>query len=149
MCKDAKELIEKGKSLLSELEKFVESSKLESERFKKLADGWVLDKATLKEWGPSSAKEMNFEDAEKYCTDKSGRLPTLRELQSIVDYERHEPAIDTAFFPDTKSSWYWTSTETNWNKSSAWCVVFFSGGVGYGNKGNANYVRPVRASQCG
>lgn len=38
------------------------------------------------------------------------RLPTVKELFALVDRGRHNPAIDTEKFPDTKSDWYWTGT---------------------------------------
>lgn len=121
----------------------------ESSIFKKLSDGWVLDKGLGIEWGPTSKKEMDWSDANTYAKEQGGRLPTVKELRSLVDYEKHDPCIDKDFFPDTKCSWYWTSTECNWNKAgSAWVVGFSNGGV-YGNdKVYDVYVRPCRASQC-
>ncbi len=38
------------------------------------------------------------------------RLPNILELRSIVDYSRYSPAIDITLFPDTVSSYYWSST---------------------------------------
>ena len=120
----------------------------ETTRFKKLSDGWVLDKALGIEWGPTQKKEMDWKDAKATCELLGGRLPTVKELRSLIDYEKHDPAIDKDFFSDTKSSWYWTSTECAWNKSgAAWVVYFGYGNVGYNFKVSASYVRPVRASQ--
>jgi len=77
------------------------------------------------------------------------RLPNRKELRSIVDYSipYPEPTINTAYFPDTAASWYWSSTTYADNTGSAWVVNF---GNGYGNvyyKRNSNYVRAVRGGQ--
>lgn len=145
-----KALIEKAEKLLAELKEHVSDGKVvESIRFKILSDGWVLDKALGIDWAPSSTKKMNWEEAKKYAADQGGRLPTVKELRSLVDYDKHSPAIDTQFFGDTKTDdWYWTGTVVAGHSGNAWCVGFNSGGVGSGNKGLDIYVRPVRASQC-
>ena len=117
------------------------------QRFEKLSDGWIKDNNLGIEWGPGSKNQMNWDKANKYCEDISARLPTREELQSLVDFDKHSPAIDTEIFPNTKSSWYWSSSPVSGYDSCAWCVVFIYGYV-YGiDKGNDNYVRPVRASQ--
>jgi hypothetical protein len=143
-----KQLIERAQGLLAEAEKQIKSGKAENARFRKLPDGWVLDKMTGREWGPSSEKTMNFEAANKYCEELGGRLPTRMELISLIDETKYDPSIDTQFFKDTKSSWYWTGTDYAGNSSCAWCVGFDNGGVFNGNEDGDSYVRPVRASQC-
>lgn len=144
-----KHVIEAMEKAVEELKKLTSVQPVkESGRFKKLADGWVLDKALNVDWGPSSSKEMDFEDAIEYCQKLGARLPTVRELFSLVDRSRHDPAIDTSFFKDTKSAWYWTSEPTDWNKNIAWCVGFGYGYVSNDDKDSDNYVRPVRPSQC-
>lgn len=137
---------------ISELKEHVNTNKVvaESNRFKKLSDGWILDKALGIEWGPSSQKRMDWSDAKKYAEEQGGRLPTVKELRSLVDYDRREPAIDTQFFPDTKTDdWYWTGTEDAGTSDYAWSVGFYYGFVGYGSKNCYDYVRPCRASQEG
>jgi len=47
------------------------------------------------------------------CGHASGwRLPTRRELLSIVHSGAFHPAIDTAYFPGTASAYYWSSEPT-------------------------------------
>ena len=38
------------------------------------------------------------------------RLPSIQELQSLVDYSKSSPSIDHSFFPNTASSGYWSSS---------------------------------------
>ena len=89
-----------------------------------------------------------------YCADLSlggqtdWRLPEAYELQTIVDYGKHSPAIDTTYFPSTQSS-YWSttfvkSTSSVYYKSSAWIVHFSLGSVGSITKTRSYYVRCVR-----
>jgi hypothetical protein len=114
------------------------------DRFTKLADGWIKDTKTGLEWGPGSEKELKWDDAKKYCADQGGRLPTVRELEFLIDRKKHDPATS---MPGMKSSWYWTSEEVAWNTASAWCVDFGYGYVSWCGKDYGYYVRPVRSSQ--
>lgn len=134
------------KKILEIISKF-QKKDAPSLRFIKLPNGWVYDKQTGLKWGPSSSEYMNLAKAKEYCFKNGGRLPTLKELQSLVDYSKHEPAIEKESFPDTKSNWYWTSDITAWNKNAAWCVSFCYGYVIFGSEGSSNYARPVRANE--
>jgi hypothetical protein len=58
------------------------------------------------------------------------RLPTVKELASIVNYGIFYLGIDTGYFPNTAASWYWSSTTYagfNDGIDSAWSVVFSNG----------------------
>lgn len=116
-------------------------------RFTLLPDGWIKDEFTGIDLGPSSDEEMNMKDAIKFCEEKGGRLPTIHELHSLVDFTKEQPAC-YSIFKDTKSSWYWSSTNTAWNKKAVWCVSFYYGYVYFCYEGRNGYVRPVRPSQA-
>jgi len=72
------------------------------------------------------------------------RLPSRNELQSLVDYSKYNPAIDTVAFPGAMSSNYWSSTALASNSDHAWGVDFDNGSVFYGDKSINLYVRAVR-----
>ena len=76
------------------------------------------------------------------CGATDWRLPNLNELQSIVHLGRNHPAIDTNYFPNSQSSFYWSSTPvTDGNVSS----VYFAYGSGLSHLRNTNLsVRLVR-----
>lgn len=75
------------------------------------------------------------------------RLPTTKELRSIVNYGRCNPSIDMTYFPNTQSVYYWSST-TYVNRSEfAWLVGFSNGFVTSNGKSNTYHVRAVRAGQ--
>lgn len=61
------------------------------------------------------------------------RLPTVRELQSIVDYSLIGPATT---LPNTQSDYYWSSTTYADYSGYAWVVSMDDGYVGYGSKDN-------------
>jgi hypothetical protein len=101
-----------------------------------------------------SANKLDYADAEAYCAGLGNgfRMPTIRERLSLVDYDRHEPAINTAFFDSPKSGYSWTSTDAAWSKdaktgkaSAAW-VVSLDYGDAYGNRRDGvAFVRAVRS----
>jgi hypothetical protein len=82
------------------------------------------------------------------CGHTSGwRLPTRRELLSIVHHGVSNPSIDTSYFPNTVSSWYWSSDLYQPDPTGAWYVLFNYGGANAGSHGNNFHVRLVRSGQ--
>jgi len=120
-------------------------------------DGTVTDTSTVLMWQQETAPGgYNWEQALAYCENLSlgghsdWRLPTVKELRSLVDYSQYAPAIDTTFFPNTvSSSHYWSSTTDAASTSGAWDVYFYDGGGHWRYKSDGNYVRAVRGGQSG
>lgn len=84
------------------------------------------------------------------CGHTDWRLPTVDELQTIVDYgvAFPGPAINSIWFPNTQGNTYWSSTHNfGGTGSSAWDIVFYDGYVDSSNRGNSIHVRLVRATQ--
>lgn len=78
----------------------------------------------------------SWADANTYCnTATTGnhsdwRLPTVKELFSLVDFGRSNPAINTNYFPDCRASAYWSSeVYTFYGTDMAWSVDFTDGYV--------------------
>jgi len=90
-----------------------------------------------------------------YC---DWRIPNVKELQSIVDYELAypEPSVNAAFNNGcapgctvttcscTRTSYYWSSTTSRYDQRYAWDVDFWNGVVGNRYKDDGIYVRAVR-----
>jgi hypothetical protein len=101
--------------------------------------------------GTGTATTANWSTALSYCDGltwggfSDWRLPDRYELDSIVDHGRSGPPyIDTAAFPATVPSGYWTSSSYAGGGSYAWYVSFNPGSVNYADKAGATYVRCVR-----
>ena len=122
-------------------------------------DGTVTDISTGLMWQQAgSSNEMTWEQALAYCEDMNfagytdWRLPTIKELRSLVDYSRYSPTIDTTYFPNTAASGYWSSTTYANFTSYAWLVDFGNGRGSYGYDGDPSkadelYIRAVRGGQ--
>lgn len=67
-------------------------------------------------------------------TQTGWRLPNVKELSSIVDTSRLNPAIDPAAFPATALGWYWSSSPMVGDSHYAWVVGFDYGKVFGGNR---------------
>jgi hypothetical protein len=106
------------------------------------------------EWSPTlcNGERVSYAEAEKACAalGEGWRLPTRMELESILDLTRHDPAVDTSRFPDTKSGWYWSSTPCAWSSVYAWFVSFYYGGAFNFHRGlDGAFVRAVRGVPAG
>jgi len=121
--------------------------------FKYNGDGTVTDITTGLIWQQTETRALTWEEALAFCKnlDLAGyhdwRLPNIRELLNLVDDSRHEPSIDTAYFPGCRPSIYWSSTTRTLYPGSAWYVRFNDGEVHGGHKGRLYYVRPVRGGE--
>jgi len=69
------------------------------------------------------------------------RLPTIKELLTIVDYTRISPAILRAFSYVEDESFYWTKTHVADEDDAFWGVNFKRG---YSSKASEYYDRYVR-----
>ena len=72
------------------------------------------------------------------------RLPTTKELASIMNRNNALPAIDTNYFPNHPYGEMWSSTTTASNTSQAWCHGWSFGFAGSCNKSDEGSVRAVR-----
>ncbi|MCP3953600.1 MAG: DUF1566 domain-containing protein, partial [Desulfobacterales bacterium] len=87
-----------------------------------------------------------------FCGFSDWRVPTLKELENLVSFDRTDPSIDTVYFPNTYALDFWSATPyfggLNGGSDSAWGVTFLAGtsvpaGFRYGNE----RVRLVRGGQ--
>jgi hypothetical protein len=111
----------------------------------------VLDNVTGLLWQRTVVKSLAWENAKTYCRTlnlgghSSGwRLPTLIELESIVDYGTSSPAIDATAFPGTASDYFWSAAPYVTNVSFAVMVDFGAGYLAGGIRSTSRWVRCVR-----
>jgi len=99
-------------------------------------------------WDESSKKFINALNAAHFGGFSDWRLPSLKELKTIVDSNRTKPAINTDYFPNTQSSSYWSSiSDGSKYRRNAAGVNFFYGHSYDSLMGSVIYVRAVRDGQ--
>lgn len=72
------------------------------------------------------------------------RLPTLAELQTLVD-KNFNPKLNTIFFPEAYAYYYWSATSYSSNPNDAWGVDFKNGVTSSNGRPYTYYVRCVRS----
>jgi hypothetical protein len=131
------------------------------------ADGQlVLDKATGLVWMRCSVGQqwkagacdgtpqaISWHDAAALGRKEAAqgwRLPTHRELLSLVDGSCFGPSINRTWFPDTPGEDYWTSTSSPDDPDGkAWTIEFFEGRYKPpSNKNSSRHVRLVRMREA-
>ncbi|HEX3855478.1 MAG TPA: DUF1566 domain-containing protein [Polyangiaceae bacterium] len=102
-------------------------------------DGTVTDRVTNLIWqqrvpttgGANDDGNLTWAEATEYCATLSlaghrdWRLPAQIELVSLLDYSdlgQGQPPINGAFFPDTPSEAFWSSTQSANSDTVAWTV---------------------------
>jgi hypothetical protein len=117
-------------------------------------DGTVTDTSTDLTWQQVGfSNTQTWEQALAYCEGLSlashtdWRLPTIKELLSLLDHSRYNPAINTTYFPNAVSYGYWSSNTYASITHFAWFVYFSSGVATTYKDGGSYYVRAVRGGQ--
>jgi len=73
------------------------------------------------------------------------RLPNLRELLSLIDYDQSSPALPEGHpFTGVKSDRYWSSSTFAGITDQAWFVNLYDSFIFYGTEDDTDYVWPVR-----
>ena len=90
-------------------------------------------------------EEFTWGEAKAYAASLGDgwRLPTIKELLSLVDYDRKTPACSV--FPDCPSDWFWSSSPVSGYTALAWIVNFNIGYTYRSGVSSANRVRCVRS----
>ncbi len=95
--------------------------------------------------------KLNWQDAVEYCQElnldgyNDWRLPSIKELQTLVDISRHAPTIKEGF-NNINSNNYWSSTL--YDSDSRWFIDFFYGNVGGTANTYKNNIRCVRKKKA-
>lgn len=123
--------------------------------------GTVTDLSTGLMWQQDISEYSNYMTWEKalaYCEGlnlgsySDWRMPTIKELRSMLNYSLFYPAVDTTFFPEKSSKYWsshWSSTTMANHTGAAWIIGFlgFDYGSGSIGKSGSSYVRAVRGGQ--
>jgi len=113
------------------------------------SDGTVMGSVQHFTWAEAKnrAIAVNAGTEGQNCGFTDWRVPTIKELSSIVERASYDPSINLEIFPATGSICYWSATADANYSDYAWIIYFYSGYDYHDNKDNDNYVRLVRARQ--
>ena len=110
----------------------------------------VIDEVTGLEWSQGFFEIGNYAEASDYCKNlnygghNDWRAPTVKELFSIIDWSRYDPAIDTDYFPKTPSANFIALSADD---RYMWIVNFSNGATRTtSNLSGKIYLRCVRGS---
>ena len=120
------------------------NTKEKTERFEILENNLeVKDRKTGLVWRKDNKKDVTWDEALKYAASLGDdwRLPTIEELETLINKGRRNPASD---FPDMPSESFWSSSSYVNYSGSAWGVYFGSGYAGYYYQTGAASARCVR-----
>jgi hypothetical protein len=112
--------------------------------------GTVFDTKTKLTWQQSvPAATYAWAVAKTYCqtlnlAGTGWRLPTRKELQTIVDYSQSNPSIDPTAFPATPVAAFWSSSPLAGSPPNAWFVLFSDGNMNTNVMSSSFDVRCVR-----
>lgn len=115
-----------------------------------VSNGTVFDTKSQLTWEQAPLANMiSFDAATAYCqglmlAGGKWRVPSMKELQTIIDETTVDPAIDLTAFPATMNDKYWSSTRWADAPTDAWSVRFDYGSSSYDSVANLHYVRCVK-----
>ena len=104
-----------------------------------------------------------WQEALAYCEalDLDGyvdwRLPSIKELQTLVNYNEHNPAVESNLWSNLQyeiigsyAPGYWSSTKYHkYQNSDAWRITYYNGFIEKDSLSDHNFVRCVRGLQEG
>lgn len=121
-------------------------------RFRRVSSGIVVEAERGLMWSAQGLdRSLSWDEARlELAASRLGgysdwRLPTIEELLGLIDWQRHDPAIDQNHF-DAQSTWYWTATAVAGVADYRWFVDFGRGLTDFHPKSTAAMVRGVRYS---
>ena len=94
------------------------------------SDNAVHDAGTGLTWQQTAPAALyTWDEAKAYCRSLGAgwRLPTVKELESLIDDLRSDPAMDPAAFPSALSGNFWSLTVYMGAPASPWLIDFSDG----------------------
>jgi len=113
----------------------------------------IYDNTTSLLWQDASDNKdlsITYHEAQEYCSKlviaqySDFRIPTLEELQTIIDYTNYKPAIINGF-NNAPNETFWTSTPFANDKDYVWSINFKKGDR---NTRAIHYNRHIRCVQA-
>jgi len=115
---------------------------------------WQRDGAGARP-GCAGGTTCTWDEAQTYCSGLSlggatdWRLPSVKELRTIVDFTQDPVALDPIAFPHTSYSYvYWTANPSAESVNNAWGILIGNGNYSQFRRIDSYNVRCVRGSRC-
>lgn len=108
---------------------------------------WSGGTCTGSATGMSWAVALSTAEDATYAGYNDWRLPNIKELRSLVEECRTNPAINDTLFPSPTFSTVWSGSPYASHSNDAWFVGFSDGYSYYSYRSDAFHVRLVRAGQ--
>ncbi|SEH08905.1 Lcl C-terminal domain-containing protein [Candidatus Venteria ishoeyi] len=93
-------------------------------------------------------QQAEIANSQAYKGYTDWRLPSKRELTSLVEYQCYGSAINETVFPAVSSSGFWSSSPNAKFSNYAWYVYFSNGSVSSNDEYDTLRVRLVRGGQA-
>lgn len=96
--------------------------------------GVVTDNATGLSWEQGASGDLTWSDAVDYCENLllgghgDWRLPSMKEIQTLVVETQTNPALDTELFSEAAGLRFWTSSQPPEMSGFAW---LFDSAIGH------------------
>lgn len=110
------------------------------------ADGACNNVASSVSWQGALQGARSFNQSGGLGGYADWRVPTIKELGSLVEFQCHSPAIDLTVFPDTPAGAYWTSTPDTRSEQQARSIYFVTGSDITPDVSDQRFVRLVRTT---
>ena len=134
------------------LARCVHGTQLAYDHFGNNGDGTVTDQDTGLMWQRAEVTNTTWGDSLSYCNTLSlagrkWRLPSIRELTSLVDYSLTSPAMNTTIFSYSGAETYWSATTDTSAGVYAWFVYILTGALSTDPKTNPYWTKCVTCSE--
>lgn len=99
-------------------------------------NGTITDTVTGLMWQQIDGGEMTFDKAVIYASDlvlggySDWRMPSILELNSLLNHDKNNPALNTVYFTATAAQYWWSGQKQVNDATKAWCA---NAGGGIGN----------------
>lgn len=110
----------------------------------KTDDAGLNDKGGRYTWEGAQETHIGLLNQTNFGGYSDWRLPTVKELCSLVNLDAYDPAVNTVYFPNGGRGQCWTSNSNARLEESAWVVNTRFGHTDTKLTGETAYVRAVR-----